>query len=369
VRRGDRVALAAAGAAWALTAHAAVNCGLLRRPPRARFVAEPVSVLVPARNEAQRIRPVLKALLDQVGVPDIEILVLDDESTDGTADAVAAVAAAHPRGDAVRVMRGTPPPAGWMGKPHACAQLAAAARGQVLVFADADVLVTPDGVARAVTQLRTLGLDLVSPYPRQLAGSPLEVLVQPLLQWSWLTFLPLRLAERSARPSLAAANGQFLAVDAQAYRRAGGHSAVRTAVLEDIELLRAVKRSGGRGTVTDGTELATCRMYEGFRALRQGYRKSLWAAFGGELGGAAVTAVLLVLYALPWLAWRTSRWWFAAAAAGPAGRLVTARRTGGPPAAALLHPLSVIAFAGLFGDSVAGHRRGRLRWRDRPIPR
>ena len=101
--------------------------------------------------------------------------------------------------------------------------------------------------------------------PSQEVGSLVERLVQPLLQWTWLTFLPLRLAETSPRPSLAAANGQLIAVRRTRVRGAGGHAAVRHEVIEDVALLRAVKRSGGRGTVVDGTAVATCRMYAGGR--------------------------------------------------------------------------------------------------------
>ncbi|WP_345714047.1 glycosyltransferase, partial [Kineococcus glutinatus] len=177
-------------------------------------------------------------------------------------------------------------------KAHACAQLAAAARGDVLVLVDADVTLAPHAVAAAVDLLCRSGLDLVSPYPRQVAATAAERLVQPLLQWSWLTTLPLRTAETSRRPSLSAANGQFLVVDAAALRRAGGFAAVRSAVLDDVALVRAVKAAGGRGGVADGTALATCRMYEGWAALREGYAKSLWSAFGPPPAAAAVAAAL-----------------------------------------------------------------------------
>jgi hypothetical protein len=214
-----------------------------------------------------------------------------------------------------------------------------------------------------VTLLRFAGLDLLSPYPRQLAGSPAERLVQPLLQWSWLTTLPLRAAERSPRPSLAAANGQLLAVDAAAYRRAGGHASVREAMLEDIALLRAVKGSGGRGTVADGSRIATCRMYDGWPALRDGYAKSLWSAFGSPVGAAAVVGALGATYVLPPLAaLRGSRAGLVGYAAAVAGRVAVGRRVGArvwPDA--LAHPLSVGLFGWLTALSVWRRRRGTLR--------
>jgi hypothetical protein len=230
-------------------------------------------------------------------------------------------------------------------------------------------VLAPHAVAAAVDLLDRTGLDLVSPYPRQVAVTPAERLVQPLLQWSIMTFLPLRLAERSRRPSLAAANGQFLVVRRAAYERAGGHAAVRADVLDDLALLRAVRRAGGRGAVVDGTDLARCRMYRGGGEIADGYGKSLWCAFGSPAGAAAVLGLLGLAYLLPPLAALAgSRAGLAGYAAAVAGRVVTARRTGGrawPDAAA--HPASVAALAALTVRSFALRRRGRLAWKGRPL--
>lgn len=184
--------------------------------------------------------------------------------------------------------------------------------------------------------------------------------MQPLLQWSWLTFLPLRLAERSPRPSLAAANGQLLAVRRAAYDKAGGHATVRAEVLDDVALLRAVKTAGGRGGVADGTALATCRMYGGWAEVRDGYTKSLWSAFGSRPGAVAVCGLLLVAYVLPAAAALTgSPAGLAGYAAGVTGRVVAARRTGGRAwPDALAHPLSVLAFTGLTARSWRARHAG-----------
>jgi len=367
VSPGGWLLRAGTAGAVALTAHAAVNLRLLRRlPDDPPPVAERVSLLLPVRDEAARVPAALRALLDQTGLRDVEILVLDDGSRDGTAEVVRRGAGGDPR---VRLLPGRPLPAGWFGKPHACQQLADAATGSVLVFVDADVVVAPTGIARTVTLLRRSGLDLVCPYPRQRAESVAERLVQPLLQWSWLTTLPLRLAERSARESLAAANGQLLAVDASVYRRAGGHAAVRRAVLDDVALLRAVKRAGGRGVVVDGTDAATCRMYAGWPALRAGYTKSLWSAFGPPVGAAAVIAGLAVCYVVPPLAaLRGSRLGMVGYAAAVAGRALVARRTGARVLPDVLaHPVSVVLLGWLTVESHARHRRGGLSWKGRPV--
>jgi hypothetical protein len=355
----------------ALTAHTAVNTLLLRRLPRGASTGEKVAVLLPLRDEADRVTPCLESLLAQRGVPGLTIYVLDDNSTDGTADVVRAVA-----GDRVRLLAGAAlPDTGWLGKPHACHQLAEAAHdADVLSFVDADVVLAPDAIASATALLRETGATLLSPYPL-ITGT--GRLVQPLLQWSWLTFLPLRAVERSRRPSLAAAGGQWLIADRAGYHRAGGHAAVRTEILEDIALARAVKRAGGRIAPADGSRHATCRMYPTWSALTSGYTKSLWAAFGSARAAAAVVGTLLLLYAVPPAAAPVLA---AAGALTPAsialaayllavaGRVITAAATGGRPwPDALAHPASTVVFAWLVARSFRLRREGRLTWRGRPV--
>jgi len=343
--------------AWcvaALTAHTVVNARLLRRPAALGDLR--TSVLLPVRDEAHRVSPCLQALLRN----DFdELIVLDDGSTDGTADLVRRLTVGDAR---VQVLSGADLPVGWLGKPHACQQLAdaAASTSQALVFVDADVVLTPKAIALTVGLLRDL--DLVSPYPRQDSPGATR-LVQPLLQWSWLTFLPLRLAERSPRPSLSAANGQLLAVRRAAYDRAGGHAAVRAEVVEDIALLRAVKRTGGTGGVADGTDLATTRMYDDWSELVAGYTKSAWTL------PLPVAGLLGVLYVVPALAaLRGSRAGAVAYAAGVAGRAVSARRTGGrvwPDS--LAQPVSVGVLMWLTARSHLARRRGALTWKGRAL--
>jgi hypothetical protein len=353
--------------------HAVVNTALLRRPPASPPpVRRPVTVVLPVRDEERHVGGCLDALLAQEGVDDLRVLVVDDGSTDATAAVVRGVP--DPR---VRLVTADPPPAGWLGKPSACATGVATADAEgrtgddaLLVFVDADVRLFPDALAGAAAVLDTHRLDLVSPWPRPLAETPSERLMQPLVPWLWATTLPVRWAERSRRPSLAAANGQFLVVTARGYREAGGHAAVRGEVLEDIALLRAVKRAGGRGGPIDGSELAACRMYEEWPALRDGYAKSLWAAVGGSpAAGLAAAAFLTAVWVVPpAAALRGSRAGAAGYLAGVAGRAVVAARTGGrlwPDV--LAHPVSVLLLDVLMLRSALGHRRGTLTWRGRAV--
>jgi hypothetical protein len=356
----------------ALTAHTAVNAVLLRRLPATAATPSPdkIAVLLPLRDEADRVTPCLEALLAQRGVPDLTIYVLDDGSTDGTADVVRAIA-----GDKVHLLTGASLREGWLGKPHACQQLAdAAGDADVLSFVDADVILAPHAIATATALLRRIDVTLLSPYPK-IAGT--GRLVQPLLQWSWLTFLPLRGMERSARPSLAAACGQWLLADREGYHRAGGHPAVRTEILEDIALARQIKRSGGRIALADASHQAVCRMYTSWPGLTAGYTKSLWASLRSAPAAALVVVTLLFLYALPPVATLTFAVTGSVAPAlisltayllGVTGRMIAAAATGSRPwPDALAHPLSIALFAWLVARSFRLHRRGGLTWRGRTV--
>ena len=359
------LSLALGAAGWALAVHAILNALVLRRTQKgaAHVAGERVSILMPVRDESLRLRASLHSVLMQEGLASAEVIVLDDESTDGTADVARSVA-----GAGATIVDGAMLPPGWLGKTWACQQLADAAHGSTLVFVDADVTLSPHAVAAALSTMRAGGLDFISPYPRQLPGCALGLLTQPLLQWSWLTSLPLRLAESSHRPSLSAANGQFLVIDADAYRRARGHAAVAGDVLEDMALARALKTVGCRGGIADGSRIATCKMYDGNRNLVDGYAKSLWSAFGSTAGAGVVVVVMWVLYVLPWALVAITPWAWFAAAAGPAGRTVAAVRTRGNVFLALLHPLAIVCFGVLMAVSLQRHRTGRIAWKGRPVP-
>lgn len=366
--------------AFALTAHSAWNIRKLRKAPRSKEIppnirAIPVAVLVPARDEAAHIAACLTSLLAQDHHA-FSIFVLDDDSRDQTRALIKSIADNDPR---VTLLTGTSsPPPGWLGKSWACHRLAEAAHAseptpEFFIFIDADVRMSAQAISRIVALMELSGLDLASPYPGQVAETLAERLIQPLLQWSWLTTLPLGLAERSTRPSLTAANGQILAITSSAYRAISGHRGVRGEVLEDLALARAVKAAGKRASVTDGTDLATCRMYDGAQPLIQGYTKSLWAAFGSPLGATAAAVALSYVYVLPPSAAliardsRTRTLGFIGYAVAVAGRGLCARRTGGRTADAWTHPLSILALDGLICLSL--HRRGQrtLTWKGRPI--
>ncbi|MDP9118245.1 MAG: glycosyltransferase [Actinomycetota bacterium] len=362
---GARVVAIGTWIACAGAVHAALNAMLMRRAPQVLIRRSGISVLIPARDEQANIADCLASVTGQGAS---EILVLDDASADSTLQI--ALRAAE-RDALIRVLTGAPLPPGWLGKPFACAQLAEAAdaSSDVLVFIDADVRLEPGALQRAVAVLDDLRLDLVSPHPRQCAESAAERLIQPLLQWSILTFLPLRLAQRCPSPALSAANGQFLVVRRERYQSCGGHGAIRNEILDDLALMRRVKAAGGSGALIDGTPLAHCRMYHGWRPLRDGYTKSLGQAAGSGAGWAVALALLAVAYLAPPLAaLRGSRTGLLGVAAGVAGRLISARATGARPLTdAFAHPVSIVVLEYLVLRSRVMRRRGTATWKGRRV--
>ena len=361
-------------ASLAVTANALLSCRTLRRPTAAESSShdDTISVLLPARNEAHSIVECLKSLLAQHGID--ELLILDDDSVDATGDIARELTRGDPRVTVLPPSTAGVVPPNWLGKSWACHRLSQAAHGSVLVFVDADVTLSPDALSRTVATLRSNNLDMVCPYPRQLADTLLTRLVQPLLQWSWMSFVPLRISEVWQHPSMAVANGQLLAVDARAYRSVGGHAAVAHDVLEDVALARAFRRAGRRSAVVDGSEIATCRMYRTDRELIQGYQKSLWSAFGNNFGAASVMSLLGVLYLIPPIAIaigpspQTRALGTIGYLAGVSGRLLVASRVNQRTFPdALAQPASITTLAALTATSIRHRRAGTITWKGRNI--
>ncbi len=254
------------------------NAATLRRlsrygQPRRRPFA---SILVPARDERDRIERCVRSLLVQDYVP-YEVVVLDDHSSDGTGEVLARLAQEAPH---LRALRGAPLPPGWLGKHWACHQLADAARGELLVFVDADTEHAPTTLASLVAAFETEEADLISGLVREEVVSWGERLLVPMLPWSILAFVPLPLAYRLRSPALAAGIGQFMCLRRAAYEALGGYAAVREQVVDDLALVRRAAALGLRWRLVDATELVGCRMYRTWREVWQGLGKSLFAAFG-----------------------------------------------------------------------------------------
>ncbi len=236
-----------------------------------------VAVLVPARDEAANIEACVTSLLAQQ-YPDFAVWVLDDNSTDGTAEILAQLAQRYPR---LHVVRGAPLSAGWLGKPWACHQLAQLADGELFLFTDADTRHHPATLREAVNALQATRSDLLSATVREEAVTWSEKLIIPVIPWTILAFLPLDIGLRILPwPAFSAANGQFMLFRREAYVAIGGHAAVRRDVVEDLALARRIKAARRRLWLVDAGERVTCRMYHNLREVVQGFSKNFYAAFG-----------------------------------------------------------------------------------------
>ena len=322
-----------------------------------------VALLIPMRNEAMNVEAVVASAIQQEGISDFSILILDDQSTDETPELLSKQS--DPR---IKVFRGEDLPEGWLGKNFAAHQIAKKTDANFLVFIDADVRLSSRSIASSISMMEDLKLDFLSPYPRQIAISWLERLVQPLLQWSWFVSVPLRIAEKFPRTSMAVANGQFFIVRSAAYRKSGGHEAIKSEVLDDIELARSLIRHGYKGTVADGSDIAQCRMYQSPRELIAGYAKSQWRAFGTIAGASLMALILITTSITPLIAGILgSPWGWIGFFAIVATRLAVAAKTKSVISSAWLHPFSALVWIVLIKYSWIQKWRGALVWKDRKV--
>jgi chlorobactene glucosyltransferase len=258
-----------------------------------------VSILVPARNEARNIEACAGSLLTQ-DYPNWELLVLDDHSEDGTAEILRGLGISE-SGESARLLRSEALPEGWTGKGWACHQLAQAARGEFLFFADADTTHAPGTVSAAVAYAQRTQAGLVSAWPRLVTETwsekviiPMIVLLGMTLYPHWLVLILQRWPRLSAliparwRRLLGAANGQFMFFTRECYETIGGHAAVRDHVVEDVALGRAVTAriaEGMRLRNCDSQAFSTVRMYRSLAEVWEGFTKNLRAAFEESLVG------------------------------------------------------------------------------------
>ncbi|GAC1433215.1 MAG: hypothetical protein NVSMB5_26950 [Candidatus Velthaea sp.] len=256
-----------------------------------------VSVIVPARDEERSIERCVRSLLAQ-SAPRVEVIVVDDRSTDGTAHILERLARANAR---LLVVRGATLPEGWVGKPWALHQGAQAARGKWLLFTDADSEHAPFSITSALAFAQSTGSDAVTISTHQELGSLAERVVLPsilgLIFFASGTFATLN---DPARPERALANGQYIFIARRAYDALGGHESVSDRIVEDVEFARRIKRDGRfRLTIAGGEELARVRMYHSLREIWDGFTKNVY--FGAEgradrlIGGLAFMSAISVL--------------------------------------------------------------------------
>jgi cellulose synthase/poly-beta-1,6-N-acetylglucosamine synthase-like glycosyltransferase len=320
------------------------------------------SILVPCRDEADNVSE-LVATLGGLDHPRYEVIFIDDNSTDGTGELIRQAITNRPH---MKVISAAPLSDGWMGKPWALSQGLSHATYEYIVTVDADVRIAPNALSAMDSVLQRTGSDFLSPYPCQEAITLSERLIQPLLQWTWMTTVPLRLAMQSSRTSLAVANGQFLLVRKSALISCGGFVTIKSSVLDDIDLARVLIHGGFRGGVCDGSTIASTRMYTSFSEIRAGYGKSMSTGFGGVFGSLALVFIMAVSGILPFIGSIAGS---AIATASLlmviASRLVSAISSRSLLIDALLHPISALLFIYLLIYSNLFH--SKITWKGRPV--
>jgi cellulose synthase/poly-beta-1,6-N-acetylglucosamine synthase-like glycosyltransferase len=340
-----------------------INFVTIRIPKRDEEVKKAVTVLIPMRNEAENVPELISALSAQMGAKNLKFIVINDGSTDKTAELLTAVIGDDKR---FSVIDSPAQRDGWLGKVSALQSGYEAASSDYLITLDADVRLEPNAIMRAITQLERLKLDFISPYPRQIALTFSEKLIQPLLHWSWMSTIVLRLAEKFPRRSTAVGNGQFFVVRKSALDAIGGFESVSAKILDDIELARSLISAGYRGVVTEGSGIASTRMYASFDEIRQGYGKSLWKAFGGPLGTLIAIAFIFITGIFPVLLifnGYLTGWFIYLYIAF--SREISAIRSRSNPLYAFLHPLSSALLIYLIIYSWS--KRGTIQWKGRVV--
>lgn len=340
-----------------------INFFTIRSPRADSEIVDSVSVIVPLRNEAENVSGLVQSLLSQKSLKSVEFIFLDDNSEDETLELLRLAVSGNTN---MQIIKGLPLPSGWIGKSWALHQLLTASKGEIIVSIDADVRITPDAISRSITLMKSSALDFLSPYPRQIAKTLGERLIQPLLQWSWMTTLILAIAERASFSSMAVANGQFFIVRKDALVLAGGYESVKAAVLDDVFLARELVRSGAHGVVINGADIAQCRMYTSWSEIKAGFGKSLHYAFGSSFGSlCAILFIFLTGIAPLVFALTGSVWGWLAFVLIAGTRILNAIRSRSRIIDSLFHPISSTLLIYLIIYSYL--MRGEISWKGRAI--
>lgn len=347
-----------------------VNAATWPRGARASDAeASRTSFVVPARNEALNIEACVRAIF--AAAPDaLEVIVADDLSTDATPEILARLQSEFA---SLRVIKGIPLPEGWVGKPHACHRLAQAARGDLLVFVDADVRLHPQGLQRLTAAMTQFGADVATVFPRQEMGTAAERLIVPMLHLTYSSWLPQVLIPLVDDPRVLAANGQVLAVRREAYDALGGFEAVRHEVVDDMAFCRNAKRRQRRVVFVDGHHVASCRMYRGAQEAWRGFSKNLYEGIGeSPVALGLVLGLYIATFVMPWVllvgsVFAPALFWPAmvGVSANVLHRLLLVWRHGLPLVTVATHVLQVGAFVAIAINSAIWSRRGRVSWSGR----
>lgn len=249
-----------------------------------------VSILIPARNEEKNIGMLLQSILEQ-DYPSIEVIVYDDESTDATAPIVQGYTR---HDDRIKLIQGKYLPDIWLGKNYACHQMALQARGDYFLFLDADVRIGKSLIRNGLAHLISERLKLFSIFPQQIMASWGERFTVPAMNYILLSLLPLSMIKNDRRASLSAANGQFMLFDASTYRQHWFHGLVKNRMVEDILIMRIMKKMGYRVHTLLSHGQIKCRMYDGLQHAVTGFSRNIIEYFGGHILAMIMFAIFTV---------------------------------------------------------------------------
>jgi chlorobactene glucosyltransferase len=255
-----------------------------------RQYANLVSILIPARDEEDNILILLESIYKQ-DYKNYEVIIYDDESSDGTYAVCSAFASHHSNFD---VIKGKRLPEGWTGKNYACYQLAKQAKGDYFLFLDADDSLKGNLINSAVHRMQLYKLGLLSLFANQLMQTPGEKTTVPLLHYLLLNMLPVRLVYLLKIPAVAIANGQFMLFDATIYRQNQWHRLVKNKVVEDAEIMKLIKAAKYNGEVLLANSMINCRMYKSYSEAINGFSKNFLAAFNYSITGVLIYILLLI---------------------------------------------------------------------------
>jgi chlorobactene glucosyltransferase len=251
-----------------------------------------VSILIPARNEEKNIERCLKSILKQ-DYRNTEIIVLNDNSTDRTGEIVKKLAEKDSR---IRLVSGKPLPQGWLGKNFACFQLSRYAKGDYLIFTDADTYHFNSSVKSSLACLIENKIDAACPFPRQIMVSLSERMAIPFINFAILLFMPLALIKKSKNPLFCTGVGQYFIFKREAYFGMGGHAAVKGKILEDVHISKKTKEAGFKYMIFDGSTTLTCRMYKNFHEVWKGYSRFMFSAFDYNFISMAIVLTLVTIF-------------------------------------------------------------------------
>jgi len=252
---------------------------------------ELISILIPARDEERNIIDLLESIRVQ-NYKNLEVIVLDDHSSDQTFKLCSDFCEADKR---FQVVKGKDLPKEWLGKNFACSQLAALAKGEYLIFLDADETIADGLINNSIHRMRLNKLSLLSIFTDQVTVTWGERMVVPLMHFLLLNLLPLRLVRLSANPSFSAASGQFMMFDAENYRTNQWHEQVKEKVVEDIEIMKLIKGNGYKAEALLANGYVHCRMYRSFSEAVEGFSKNFFAGFNYSVFGLFFYLLLVVL--------------------------------------------------------------------------